>query len=121
MFVSKGTRVLRSSKEVPSFSSPSFFFTYPVYLNINSFTSGIPNHITLQFQVPIGAPFVGTFPSTYKFGQEKFPQVPEIFAPQLHVNFENAMQPASFKNDGLVKMKDFPTAFGGSGVVMFAS
>jgi hypothetical protein len=42
--------------------------------------------------------------------------IPDMpFAPQLHVNYQEKVLPI---RDGLPKLKDFPTAFGGSGDTM---
>lgn len=69
------------------------------------------------YQDPVGAPFVGTFPCRYDAFSPPFPKdkLPQKWLPNAHVNFENAIEPAVFANDGLPKFKDFPKEMGGSG------
>jgi UMP-CMP kinase len=59
-------------------------------------------------QGPKGAGFTAVFASRFDFAMKKFPEIPAIFKPNAHLNFENALIPDLFKNDGLVKFKCFP-------------
>ena len=70
-------------------------------------------------QAPKGAPFVGTYPSTYDV-VGKFPEgnrMPAELLPTCHINMENAVIGDVVKGDDLPKFKDFPPTFGGSGAM----
>ena len=58
-------------------------------------------------QGPKGGPFKAITPNALDVcGQ--FPAVPALFAPAVHVNFENAVFPDLHKGDGLTKFKVWP-------------
>jgi hypothetical protein len=70
-------------------------------------------------QGPKGAPFVGTFPTTYDF-TTRYPagnRMPSELLPTGHVNMENSLVGDVVKSDGLPKFKDFPAGLGGSGSI----
>lgn len=88
-------------------------FTHPDYPSFeHSFCPNCGGHVT---QGPKEAGFVAIFPTNLEMGKEKFPEVPSIFKPQCHMNFENAMIQDAFSEAQLPKFKDFPKEMGGSG------
>ena len=64
---------------------------------------------------PEKAPFLAFFPANLNSVRQKKPELPEWAKPTLHINFENAVIPDTYKGDGLPHFKDFPAPFGGSG------
>ena len=84
----------------------------------NKYKKFCPTCGTALTQGPKHAKFIGTFPTTYECGANKFPELPDIFMPTGHFNYENAILPNNFKNDGLPKYKTFSKEVGGDGVLM---
>lgn len=69
----------------------------------------------------IGAPFFGTFVTSYDFisafpENSRMPAIPKEFLPTEHYNMENSLMGDVVQGDGLPKFKDFPAPFG-SGVM----